>query len=193
MDSTAEQHALRGICIYCGARRGIDPAYEEAARALGTTLGQSGFPLIYGGGATGMMGALANAALAAGGHVIGVIPHAMVEREWAHRGLSELIVVETMHERKAAMAARARCYVALPGGLGTLEELAESLSWAQLGFHAQPLFLLNARGYYDPLLSFLEHSIRQGFASTADRDLLHVVEDVNILCTHSLFPHSTQT
>ena len=140
-----------------------------------------------------MMGALANAALAAGGYVVGVIPRAMVEREWAHSGLSELIMVDTMHERKAAMAKRAQCYVALPGGLGTLEELSESLSWAQLGLHAQPLFLLNMRGYFNPLLSFINHSIDQGFVAESDRSLIHTVADVNALRIHPLFPSPIQT
>ena len=193
MNGQAGERATRGICIYCGARPGTDPIYAEAALALGTALAQSGHTLVYGGGEVGMMGALANAALAAGGYVVGVIPRAMVEREWAHSGLSELIVVDTMHERKAAMAKRAQCYVALPGGLGTLEELSESLSWAQLGFHAQPLFLLNIRGYFNPLLSFINHSIDQGFASESDRSLLHTVADVNALRIHPLFPSPTQT
>ena len=188
MDGQENGQETRGICIYCGARSGADPIYEDAARALGTALGQSGYPLIYGGGAVGMMGALADAALAAGGRVVGVIPHAMVEREWAHSGLSELIVVDTMHARKAAMARRAQCFVALPGGLGTLEELAESLSWAQLEFHQQPLFLLNTRGYFNPLLSFVDHCIEQGFAPAADRALLHTVADIDALWTHPLFP-----
>ena len=193
MNALAGKKATRGICIYCGARLGKDPIYAEAALALGTALAQSGHTLIYGGGEVGMMGALANAALAAGGYVVGVIPRAMIEREWAHSGLSELIVVDTMHERKAAMAKRAQCYVALPGGLGTLEELSESLSCAQLGFHAQPLFLLNMRGYFNPLLSFINHSINQGFASKSDRNLLHTVADVNALRIHPLFPSPTQT
>ena len=193
MTALADGQTIRGICIYCGSRPGTDPAYEEAARALGTALAQRGHTLIYGGGEVGMMGALANAALAAGGHVIGVIPRAMVEREWAHSGLSELIVVDTMHERKAAMAKRAQCYIALPGGLGTLEELSESLSWAQLGFHAQPLFLLNMRGYFDPLLLFIDHCINQGFAAAADQAFLHPVADVNALWTHPLFPSQNQT
>ena len=193
LNALAGRQKTRGICIYCGARPGTDPAYEETARALGTALAQSGHALIYGGGEVGMMGALANAALAAGGHVVGVIPQTMVEREWAHSGLSELIVVDTMHERKAAMAKRAQCYVALPGGLGTLEELSESLSWAQLGFHAQPLFLLNVHDYFNPLLSFINHSINQGFVAAADRALLHTVADVNALWTHPLFPSPTQT
>ncbi len=189
----SEPTSPRGVCAYCGSSPGADPAYVEAASALGSALALQRIPLIYGGGQKGMMGALANAALASGGTVIGVIPQTMVEREWAHLGLSELLVVDTMHQRKAAMAARAQCYVALPGGFGTLEELAESLSWAQLAFHDQPLFLLNVHGYFDPLIAFLDRCVSEHFADVAHRQLLHVVVDVASLLDHPLFPHQPQT
>ena len=185
LDGLENGQETRGICIYCGARSGADPIYEDAARALGPALGRSGYPLIYGGGAVGMMGALANAALTAGGRVVGVIPRAMVEREWAHSGLSELIVVDTMHARKAAMASSAQCYVALPGGLGTQKNLQNPSPG-----RSKSRFFCSTRGYFNPLLSFVDHCIDQGFASAADRALLHTVADIDALWTHPLFPAS---
>ncbi len=170
-----------GICVYCGSRAGNHPAYSEAAHQLGTGLGTARHPLIYGGGSGGLMGALADAALAAGGTVTGVIPKEMVAREWAHPNLSELIIVEDMHQRKATMAARARVFVALPGGFGTLEELSEILSWAQLQFHSHPLYLINTRGYFDSLLSFFDHCIDEQFANPSHRDLLNVVDSAEEL------------
>ncbi len=182
-----------GVCVYCGSRPGAHPSYEQQARALGTALGQCDLPLVYGGGHVGMMGAIADAALAAGGTAVGVIPRAMVEREWAHQGLSELLIVEDMHQRKATMAQRARCYVALPGGFGTLEELSETLSWAQLDFHQKPLFLLNVRGYFDPLLAFLDRCVGEHFADTAHRQLLQVTNSVDDLLAHPYFPAADHT
>lgn len=182
-----------GVCVYCGSRPGAHPSYEQQARALGTALGQCDRPLIYGGGHVGMMGALADAALAAGGSAVGIIPRAMVEREWAHPGLSQLLVVEDMHQRKAAMAQRALCYVALPGGFGTLEELSETLSWAQLDFHQKPLFLLNVHGYFDPLLAFLDRCVDEHFAERAHRQLLHITKSVEELLNHPRFPAAPQT
>ena len=171
----------QGICIYCGSRDGSDPAYRKTACQLGTGLGQARYPIIYGGGSVGLMGALADAALAAGGAVTGVIPQEMVAREWAHSHLSELLVVDNMHQRKAAMAARASVFVALPGGFGTLEELSEMLSWAQLEFHSHPLYLINTCGYFDQLLAFFDHCIDQQFASPSHRHLLKVVDSAEEL------------
>ncbi|MFT5375506.1 MAG: hypothetical protein ACI906_002332 [Candidatus Latescibacterota bacterium] len=184
MTEFKEQTAL-GTCVYCGSRSGKNPNYTETARLLGTALGNARHPLVYGGGSVGLMGTLADAALAAGGTVTGVIPREMVEREWAHPTLSELLVVKDMHQRKAAMAARARIFVALPGGFGTLEELAEILSWAQLQFHSHPLYLINTCGYFDALLAFLDHCVTEQFATAAHRSLLKIVDDVEDLFTQA--------
>lgn len=172
-----------GICVYCASRAGRDPAYIKTARLLGAGLGHASHPIVYGGGSVGLMGALADAALAAGGTVTGVIPREMVEREWAHPALSELLIVNDMHQRKAAMAARARAFVALPGGFGTLEEMAEMLSWAQLQFHSRPLYLINTCGYFDALLAFLDHCVSEEFATPTHRSLLKVLPNVEDLLT----------
>jgi uncharacterized protein (TIGR00730 family) len=162
------------LCIYCGSRAGDDPAFETAARAIGQAIGQRGWRLVYGGGRAGLMGCVADAALAAGAEVIGVIPLALMDRELGHPGLAELIVVETMHERKRLMAERSDAFVALPGGIGTFEELFEVWTWLQLGYHDKPVGLLNAAGYYDALLSFLDQSVARGFVPPAQRALLQV-------------------
>jgi uncharacterized protein (TIGR00730 family) len=162
------------LAVYCGSSGGFGPAYVEAARQLGTTLAERGIALVYGGGAVGMMGETASAALAAGGRVTGVIPRAMVERGLAHPGVSELCVVESMHERKALMAERADGFIALPGGMGTLEEISEALTWAQLDLHAKPCGLLNVNGFYDPLLAFLDHMMAEGFVHPGHRALVLV-------------------
>jgi hypothetical protein len=164
------------ICVFCGSSVGADPRYVEAARATGAYLARQGLGIVYGGGHVGLMGALADAALAAGGEVIGVIPHALVARELAHPGLTTLHVVATMHERKARMSALADAFLVLPGGLGTLEELFEVWSWAQLGAHTKPCGLLDVAGYWQPLLALVDHLQRQGFLAAADRALL-VVDD----------------
>jgi uncharacterized protein (TIGR00730 family) len=143
-----------------------------AAETVGRTLAQRGIRLVYGGGRLGLMGAVADAALAAGGDVVGVIPRGLVDRELAHPGLGELVVVETLHERKAQMAARADAFLTLPGGLGTLEELAEVLSWAQLDLHAKPIGLLDVDGYFGPLEAFLDHAVAEGFVAERHRRLL---------------------
>jgi hypothetical protein len=165
------------ICVYCGARHGIEPAYTAAARALGTAIGERGWQLVYGGGRVGLMGAVADATMQAGGRVVGVIPRSLQEREVGHRALSELHVVETMHQRKQMMAERADAFMALPGGIGTLEELFEVWTWRQLGFHDQPIGLLNVGGYFDPLIEFLAKSVSQDFVSPATRSLLEVGTD----------------
>jgi len=162
------------ICVYCGSQAGLHPAYRESAVELGTALGQRGLGLVYGGGNVGLMGLLADAALAHGAEVIGVIPRALEERELGHQSLHELIVVDDMHQRKATMAARAQAFVALPGGYGTLEELFEAVAWAQLDFHRKPVALLNTRGYFDHLLAFLDHAVEQDFLRPHHRPLLRV-------------------
>lgn len=162
------------ICIYCGSRPGESGLYADAARNIGTEIGRRGWQLVYGGGRAGLMGVVADAALAAGASVIGVIPQSLMARELGHTGLTELHVVETMHERKMMMAERSDAFLALPGGIGTFEELFEVWSWRQLGYHDKPLGLLNVAGYYDALLGFLQRSREQGFMSQLQLDLLHV-------------------
>jgi uncharacterized protein (TIGR00730 family) len=159
------------LCVYCGSRSGDDARFEQA-------IASGGHALVYGGGRVGLMGTLADAVLADGGHVTGVIPRALFDREVAHTGCSELIVVTTMHERKMAMAERADAFVALPGGIGTLEELYEMWSWRQLGYHDKPVALLNVAGYYDPLLAFMRKSVEAGFVATRHHDLLLIDDDV---------------
>jgi uncharacterized protein (TIGR00730 family) len=153
------------ICVYCGSRHGCHPAYTEAARALGAAIGSRGWQLVYGGGKVGLMGEVADATLAAGGRVVGVIPESLQKLEVGHPGLTELHVVPTMHVRKQMMAERADLFIALPGGIGTLEELYEVWTWRQLGYHDQPIGLLNTAGYYDGLLSFMETTVNEAFLS----------------------------
>jgi uncharacterized protein (TIGR00730 family) len=173
--------ALRRICVFCGASSGRDPRYAQAATLVGESLAQRGIELIYGGSAVGLMGAVAEGALVAGGRVTGVIPAALVERELAHKGLTELRIVQTLHERKAAMAELSDAFLALPGGLGTLEELAEVLSWAQLGLHAKPVGALDVGGFFGPLVAYLDHAEREGFVAPGHRDLLLVDDDLDRL------------
>lgn len=154
------------IAVYCGARSGVDPAYLAAARGLGTELARRGIGLVYGGGAVGLMGAVADSALAAGGQVTGVIPAFMDGRESIHGGLSELRISRSMHDRKATMLDLADAVIALPGGLGTLDELVEALTWAQLGLHRIPCGLLDVNGYWDPFVDLLAHAVRHGFVDT---------------------------
>ncbi|WNL39360.1 TIGR00730 family Rossman fold protein [Halomonas sp. PAMB 3264] len=160
------------ICVYLGSREGQRPAFMQAARSLGETLATRGHTLVYGGARVGLMGALANAALEAGGEVIGVMPTHLVEREQAHFGLTELIRVANMHERKATMAAHADAFVALPGGIGTFEELFEIWTWGYLGLHEKPLALLDTEGFYAPLLAFLDNTVEHGFLAPATRAML---------------------
>ena len=172
---------LRHLCVYCGSRPGRRPAYAEAARTLGARLAQDGVGLVTGGGRVGLMGVIADAALAAGGHATGVIPQALLDREVGHEGLSTLHVVDTMHERKALMAQLADAFVALPGGLGTLEEITEMLTWAQLGLHAKPCGLLDVDGYYAPLVRFLDHATDEGFVRPSDRARIVVASQPDAL------------
>jgi uncharacterized protein (TIGR00730 family) len=169
------------ICVYCGSRSGQSPAYEQAAADVGSALARHGLGLVYGGGNVGLMGVLADAVLAGGGRVVGVIPERLERRDVAHRGLHELIVVEDMHQRKAAMAARAAAFVALPGGFGTLEELFEAVAWSQLGYHDKPVAVLNTLGYYDHLLAFLDHATDQHFLHAHHRPLVRVAHQVGEL------------
>lgn len=157
------------VCVYLGSREGNDPRFRESAVALGRGLAERGLGLVYGGARIGLMGAVADAALEAGGEVIGVMPHHLVDREMAHLGLSELIRVDNMHERKASMAAHADAFVALPGGIGTLEELFEVWTWQYLGLHDKPVGLLDVAGFYQPLLSFLDNAVDAGFLATRTR------------------------
>ena len=165
---------MPSICVYCGSRVGHDPSYRQAAEELAAVLLRHRLGLIYGAGRIGLMGVLADAMLAGGGDVIGVIPRALMDSEVAHAGLSRLEVVESMHIRKARMMELADAMVALPGGLGTLEELFEALTWAQLRFHSKPCGLLNVRGYFDPLLTFLDRALEEGFISAENRRLVSV-------------------
>jgi uncharacterized protein (TIGR00730 family) len=165
------------VCVYAGSSAGAKPQYADAARALARTLCARRRGIVFGGSRAGLMGALADEALARGGEVIGVIPRYLVEREVAHRSLTDLHVVGTMHERKALMAELADAFVALPGGIGTLEELVEMLTWAQLGLHAKPIGIVNVDGYYDNLLAFLQHAVGEGFLSPATRKRLVVEAD----------------
>jgi uncharacterized protein (TIGR00730 family) len=172
---------LRSICVFCGASPGNDPRYLDAAVAVGTELARRGIELVYGGGRLGLMGAVADAALAAGGRVTGVIPSGLVDRELAHGGVTELRIVTTLHERKAVMAELSDAFLALPGGLGTLEELAEVLSWAQLGLHGKPVGALDVGGFFGPLVAHLDHAAREGFVSQRHRDLLLADDDLDRL------------
>lgn len=169
------------LCVFCGSSAGNQPYYLEAAQQLGTTLAEAGITLVYGGAQVGLMGAVADAALAAGGQVIGVIPQHLVERELAHTGLTELRQVSSMHERKAMMADLSDGFIALPGGVGTFEELFEVWTWAQLGHHQKPCALFNAGGYYDKLIDFLDHAMTEGFMKQAYREMLIVAPDVESL------------
>lgn len=153
------------LCVYCGSRPGLDPQHLALARAVGSWIGRHGGQLVYGGGRAGLMGEVAQATLAAGGRVVGIIPKALVEKEWAMHDCSELHIVDTMHDRKRMMAERADAFVALPGGIGTFEELFEVWTWRQLGYHDKPVGILNAGGYYDGLLSFLSSAVEQQFMS----------------------------
>lgn len=175
--------AIHSLCVFCGANTGSRPEYANAARATGTLLAQRGIRLIYGAGNVGLMGILADSCLAAGGQVIGVIPESLVRHEVAHLGLTELRVVRSMHERKAMMADLSDAFIALPGGLGTFEELFEVWTWAQLGLHAKPLGLLNVAGYFDPLLAMVRHGLEEAFLRQKHLDSLMVDTDLSALLT----------
>jgi uncharacterized protein (TIGR00730 family) len=169
------------VCVYCGSRTGTRPEFAQAARTVGTWIGQHGGQLVYGGGKAGLMGVVALATLQAGGRVVGVIPRALVEKEWALHECSELHIVDTMHERKRMMAERADAFIALPGGIGTFEELFEVWTWRQLGYHDKPVGLLNVDGYYDGLLAFLATTIEQQFLSDWQMGLVQTDTDPQAL------------
>ncbi|RLS51310.1 MAG: TIGR00730 family Rossman fold protein [Planctomycetota bacterium] len=158
---------MKTVCVYCGSSFGNNPVYSEVARELGQTLAERQIELIYGGGRVGLMGVVADAVLAAGGRVQGVIPQALADREVAHHGLTQLHIVQSMHDRKSMMADLSEGFIALPGGIGTLEELFEIWTWAQLGIHSRPIGLLNIAGYFDRLLEFLTHAMREAFLKPA--------------------------
>jgi hypothetical protein len=184
----SEEAFVRRICVYCGSRSGRGAGYTEAAAALSDALCNRQLGLVYGGASVGMMGTVADGVLARGGEAIGVIPESLVSKEVAHQGLSELIVTPDMHERKKVMADRADGFIAMPGGLGTLEELFEILTWAQLRFHAKPCGLLNVNGYYDPLVAFLDNAVTEGFIRPDHRGLLKVADDPATLLETLGFP-----
>lgn len=165
------------VCVYCGSKPGTDPLFADTARLAGHWIGQRGGRLVYGGGKNGLMGLVADATLAAGGQVTGIIPKALVEKEWAHTGCSELLIVDTMHERKRMMAERADAFLALPGGIGTFEEFFEAWTWRQLGYHDKPVGLLNTNGYYNGLLQFLATSVTSGFMSEWQMGLIRSGND----------------
>ncbi len=168
---------MRRVCVFCGSSLGRDPRYAEQARGLARELVSRGIGLVFGGGSVGLMGVLADEALAGGGAVTGVIPHGLAARELAHRGVADMRVVPTMHARKALMAELADGFVALPGGIGTLEELFEIVTWSQLGIHRKPVGVLNVAGYYDPLVALLDHAVAGGFVPARSRNLVIVDEE----------------
>jgi uncharacterized protein (TIGR00730 family) len=172
---------MKRVCVYCGSATGANPAHREAAEKLGALLGARRIGLVYGGGNVGLMGVIADAALRAGGEVIGVIPTALMDKELGHRGVTKLHVVGSMHERKQLMADLSDGFIALPGGIGTLEELFETFTWLQLGFHARPVGLLNVDGFYDDLLAFLRHAAAERFLRVEHLDSLLVETDADVL------------
>jgi uncharacterized protein (TIGR00730 family) len=172
---------MRRVCVFCGSSHGVRPAYSDAARSLGQALVARGLGLVYGGGKVGLMGVVADAVLAAGGDVVGVIPHALMAREIGHAGLTTMHVVDSMHERKALMADVADAFIALPGGVGTFEELFEAITWTQLGLHAKPCGLLNVDGFYDDLLRFLDHAWVEGFIKPETRAIVKASADAREL------------
>jgi uncharacterized protein (TIGR00730 family) len=183
--------SIRSVCVFCGSSTGRQPEYAAAAGAMGQLLAERRIRLVYGGGKVGLMGALADAALAAGGQVVGVIPRMLVEKELAHGGLTELRIVSTMHERKALMAEISDAFIALPGGLGTFEELCEVLTWAQLGIHARPIGCLNVRGYFTPFRLLLDQCIAEGFLQPEQRRLFLEADEPRTLLDlleHHLLP-----
>jgi len=171
------------VCVYCGSRPGERLIYAEAAKAVGTWIGQHGGQLVYGGGRTGLMGMVAQATKDAGGRVVGVIPQALVDKELANQACDELHIVANMHERKAMMAERSDAFLALPGGIGTFEELFEVWTWRQLGYHDKPIGLLNVDGYYSSMLSFLESTVTNGFMGPWQMDLIKASDNATDLMT----------
>ena len=169
------------VCVFCGSSVGVRPVYAKAARDMGTLLARKGIAVVYGGGNVGLMGVLADAALAAGGEVIGVIPAVLAEREIAHTGLSDLRIVDSMHTRKALMAELADAFVALPGGVGTFEEFFEAVTWTQLGLHRKACGLLDVDGFYTPLVDFIDHAVAEGFIKPIHRTAVVIDPDAEAL------------
>ena len=172
---------IRRLCVYCGSSGAVEASYREAASELGARLGAAGIELVYGGGRVGLMGLLADAVLTTNGKVTGIIPRRLLDAEVAHRGVTELIVVDNMRDRKRLMAEKADAFAVLPGGIGTLDELFETLSWKQLGLHDKPILLVDIAGYWTPLHALLDHIVVNGFARPRTRRLLHVVPSVSAL------------
>ncbi|OWY40218.1 Rossman fold protein, TIGR00730 family [Xenophilus sp. AP218F] len=172
---------MKSICLFCGSNKGAKPEYVAAAERFGRTLAEQGIALVYGGGNVGLMGVAADAALAAGGRVIGVIPEFLQAKEVGHKGLSELHVTQTMHQRKALMAELSDGFIALPGGFGTFDELFEILTWAQLSVHSKPVGLLDSAGFYQPLYAMIKHAVAEGFVPTGNLNLFSVDADLDAL------------
>ena len=172
---------IRSVCVYCGSAGAVDERYRAAAVELGRSLAKAGIGLVFGGGHIGLMGVAADAALAAGGHVVGIIPAALRDRELGHQGVSELVVVDTMHDRKRIMAERADAFAVLPGGIGTLDEFFEILTWRQLKLHDKPIFLVDVAGYWQPLRALLDHIVAHNFAAELMPRLMEIVPDVATL------------
>jgi uncharacterized protein (TIGR00730 family) len=168
---------MKRVCVFCGSSAGNNPAYREMAVAVGGLLARRGIGLVYGGGNVGLMGIVADAALAGGGEVIGVIPHALHEREVAHAGVTDLRIVDSMHTRKAMMAELSDAFIAMPGGVGTFEEFFEAVTWTQLGVHRKPCGLLNVGGFYTPLAAFIDHAVSEGFIKPVHRAIVIVDDD----------------
>lgn len=183
---------MQTICVFCGSAPGLKHEYAGGARELGCVLAKQNINLVYGGGRVGLMGMVADAALAAGAKVTGIIPRSLADKEIAHQGLTDLRIVTTMHERKAMMSELSDGFIAMPGGFGTLEELFEVVTWAQLGIHTKPFGLLNVAGYYDGLISFLDHSVEQGFVPQRHREMIIVSDEaeelVELLKAYRPFP-----
>ncbi|WP_340600682.1 LOG family protein [Acinetobacter sp. HZNU-JH01] len=174
---------MNSICVFCGSSLGKDPIYQQMAQATGQAIAEQGKTLIYGGGRSGLMGVVADSALKAGGRVVGIIPNALVDRELAHKGLTELYVVDNMHERKTQMSEQADAFIALPGGAGTLEEIFEQWTWNQLGIHQKPCAFLNVGGFYDDLIKMIQGSVARGFSQSRFVDQLIVANDINEILT----------
>ena len=172
---------MERICVFCGSSKGVRPAYGAAAVALAKTLAARGIAIVYGGGNTGLMQVLADTMLAAGGGITGVMPAALIAKERAHKGVADLRITRSMHERKALMAELSGAFIALPGGFGTLEEFCEILTWAQLGLHRKPFGLLNVEGYYDPLLQMFDHAVAEEFLLPVHREMVLASGDANVL------------
>ena len=169
------------VCVYCGSRLGNKPGYQALAQALGTAIGKRGWQLVYGGGRAGLMGTVADATLKAGGRVVGVIPESLMKLEVGHAGLTELHVVDSMHSRKKMMAERSDAFIAMPGGIGTFEELFEVWTWRHLAYHDRPLGLLDTEGYWLPMMAFLQHSVAEGFMGADQMAMLRVDDDIERL------------